>query len=213
MKKCALIAVLITILAMPAWAVEAPPAEAKKTDGDAVAIDITTVTKTSSGGTLLSPSTSVLSGGLNAVADAAADVIDPAKMIAELGGRTTSKGEVIVPLGTDALFEKGKMKLAPDAVKNLEKIADLIALKSPKSVKIEGHTDDKGKDDKNVKTSEKQAEAVKKWLVEEAFLPGEMMTTKGFGKQNPIAPNSFSDGKDNPDGRAQNRRVEVTLEM
>jgi hypothetical protein len=35
---------------------------------------------------------------------------------------------------------------------------------------------------------------------------------QGFGKKNPVAPNSNSNGSDNPAGRAQNRRVEVLID-
>jgi outer membrane protein OmpA-like peptidoglycan-associated protein len=36
------------------------------------------------------------------------------------------------------------------------------------------------------------------------------MRTTGFGSTQPVAPNETEDGKDNPDGRALNRRVEIT---
>jgi len=38
------------------------------------------------------------------------------------------------------------------------------------------------------------------------------VTTKGYGKRYPVAPNTNPDGTDNPAGRAKNRRVEVVIE-
>ena len=37
------------------------------------------------------------------------------------------------------------------------------------------------------------------------------METKGFGKTKPIAPNKLPNGKDNPEGRAKNRRIEFKM--
>jgi outer membrane protein OmpA-like peptidoglycan-associated protein len=38
-----------------------------------------------------------------------------------------------------------------------------------------------------------------------------MISAKGYGELRPIAPNTTQDGKDNPEGRAENRRVEVLI--
>jgi chemotaxis protein MotB len=52
--------------------------------------------------------------------------------------------------------------------------------------------------------SQKRAEAVMKFLISQGVKP-DLVTAKGFGEQNPIAPN------DTPEGRAKNRRVELSL--
>ena len=38
-----------------------------------------------------------------------------------------------------------------------------------------------------------------------------MISAKGYGESRPIAPNKTKDGKDNPEGRAENRRVEILI--
>ena len=43
-------------------------------------------------------------------------------------------------------------------------------------------------------------------------LPVRNITTEGFGEEKPVAPNINPDGSDNPEGRAQNRRVQITVE-
>lgn len=52
---------------------------------------------------------------------------------------------------------------------------------------------------------------MKTWLVEKAGVDGKRIKTKGWGKANPVAPNTHPDGSDNPDGRQKNRRVEITV--
>jgi outer membrane protein OmpA-like peptidoglycan-associated protein len=52
---------------------------------------------------------------------------------------------------------------------------------------------------------------VKSWLVQKGGVNGKQIKTKGWGKANPVAPNTNPDGSDNPDGRQKNRRVEITV--
>jgi outer membrane protein OmpA-like peptidoglycan-associated protein len=51
-----------------------------------------------------------------------------------------------------------------------------------------------------------------RWLVKKRGLPARNITTEGFGEEKPVAPNINFDGSDNPEGRAQNRRVQITVE-
>ncbi|MBA3478489.1 MAG: hypothetical protein H0T52_08850 [Lautropia sp.] len=44
-----------------------------------------------------------------------------------------------------------------------------------------------------------------------ASVPGARLTTSGFGKAKPVAPNTRSDGSDDPEGRQKNRRVEIVM--
>jgi len=50
-----------------------------------------------------------------------------------------------------------------------------------------------------------------RWLVKKRGLPARNITTEGFGEEKPAAPNINPDGSDNPEGRAQNRRVQITV--
>ena len=71
-------------------------------------------------------------------------------------------------------------------------------------VRIEGHTDDVGKDDMNMRLSQSRAESVKEYLVRKGISPSRIFTT-GYGKNRPIAPNI------SVKNRAKNRRVELLL--
>jgi outer membrane protein OmpA-like peptidoglycan-associated protein len=60
--------------------------------------------------------------------------------------------------------------------------------------------------------SQERATAVKNWLLRNGNVPPDNITARGFGEQNPVAPNTNVDGSDNPAGRALNRRVSIVVE-
>jgi len=70
-------------------------------------------------------------------------------------------------------------------------------------VRIDGHTDSRGTDAYNQKLSERRAEAVKKFFLENG-VAASRLETRGFGESEPAAPN------DTPENMAKNRRVEFT---
>jgi OmpA-OmpF porin, OOP family len=72
------------------------------------------------------------------------------------------------------------------------------------SVTVEGYTDSTGPDAYNVSLSQRRAQAVLEYLKGHG-LNADKYSMKGFGKSNPVASNATVEG------RAQNRRVEVTL--
>ncbi len=112
----------------------------------------------------------------------------------------------------DVLFDFDKAVVRPDAEKLLEKVAIVLGEFPEGQVTVEGHTDSKGGDKVNLDMSQRRADAVKTWLVKKKSIPEKMITTKGFGKTKPAAPNTNPDGSDNPEGRQQNRRVQITVE-
>lgn len=73
-----------------------------------------------------------------------------------------------------------------------------------RQLSIEGHTDDVGDDDHNLRLSQARAEAVLGWLAEHGVAP-ERLRAEGFGEARPLVPN------DTPEGRAENRRVEFRI--
>ncbi len=79
-------------------------------------------------------------------------------------------------------------------------------------ISIRGYTDAKGPPGANLALSEKRAAAVKRWMVKEKAIPEAKLTTEGLGEKDPVAPNKNADESDNPEGRQQNRRVEITVE-
>jgi outer membrane protein OmpA-like peptidoglycan-associated protein len=77
-------------------------------------------------------------------------------------------------------------------------------------IEIGGHCDSKGPEVYNQYLSEERAKFVKQYLVENK-IPEENLFIKGYGENNPIALNSYSDGRDCREGRKFNRRVEFKV--
>lgn len=124
---------------------------------------------------------------------------------------TVTDTSTIVELAADTLFAFDKADLAPEAQGNLTKTADLIRKGGAGAVAITGYTDAKGTDDYNLDLSQRRAAAVAGWLKTQPGLADRSFTTTGKGKADPVAPNARPDGSDDPDGRARNRRVVVTI--
>jgi outer membrane protein OmpA-like peptidoglycan-associated protein len=73
-----------------------------------------------------------------------------------------------------------------------------------KKVRIEGHTDDLGKRDYNLKLSQERAEAVVKFMIKEG-IEADRLEAAGFGPDKPVVENK------DEDSRKQNRRVEFSI--
>jgi outer membrane protein OmpA-like peptidoglycan-associated protein len=129
----------------------------------------------------------------------------------ELQLKETEKA-VTMKLEGDVLFDFGKAEIKPEAEETLGKVGTVIAQFPEGKVLIEGHTDSKGSRRGNHELSKRRAQAVKDWLVKKKGVSASIITTSGFGETQPVAPNTNSDGSDNPQGRQQNRRVEITVE-
>jgi outer membrane protein OmpA-like peptidoglycan-associated protein len=125
--------------------------------------------------------------------------------------KETNRG-VVVNL-PDVLFDFNRSNLTGDARAKVRDIADILDRPNVtnRQVSIEGHTDSIGSDQYNDRLSQRRADAVASALGSDG-VNASRLHTKGFGKKYPIAPNKNSDGSDNPDGRAKNRRVEVIIE-
>jgi outer membrane protein OmpA-like peptidoglycan-associated protein len=123
---------------------------------------------------------------------------------AEVRGR-----EVRIELSADVLFDFDKADLKPEAGPSLDKVVAVLKSFPKATATIEGHTDSKGEDAYNQKLSERRAQSVRKWLADNGAQL--RMSTRGWGEKKPVAPNAKSDGKDDPEGRRKNRRVEITV--
>ena len=123
-----------------------------------------------------------------------------------------SATELRILLAADVLFDFDKAILRPDAVATLRQAAAKIRTARPRgAIRIEGYTDSKGADALNLRLSQKRAEAVETWLIQNAGMSVSAFVPKGFGAARPVAPNRKPDGQDNPAGRQLNRRVEIVV--
>ena len=128
-------------------------------------------------------------------------------------GSRSSGCEERLTLASDTLFEFERADLSTEAELSLQVVGALLQQKAGnRPVVIEGHTDALGPDWYNDKLREKRAQVVRNWLVERGFLRPEQATVKAFGKRRPVAPNTKADGSDDPEGRKQNRRVEIVVQ-
>jgi outer membrane protein OmpA-like peptidoglycan-associated protein len=119
--------------------------------------------------------------------------------------------EVKVNLSADLLFDFDKADIKPAAEPELQKVVTVLRSYPKARVLIEGHTDGKGSETYNQTLSERRAATVAQWLAGHAGLDGSNIKTRGWGKTKPIAPNTKPNGADDPEGRAKNRRVEITV--
>jgi outer membrane protein OmpA-like peptidoglycan-associated protein len=88
----------------------------------------------------------------------------------------------------DMLFDFNKAEIKPEAVQTLDKLGTEITAQCVDEVIIEGHADAKGPPEYNLALSQRRAEAVQDWLVTRESIPASVITTRGFGETQPVAP-------------------------
>jgi outer membrane protein OmpA-like peptidoglycan-associated protein len=111
----------------------------------------------------------------------------------------------VVTLDSMSLFDSGKSQLKPGSTRAMVGALDMIKAHPDKRILVAGHTDDVGNADNNLKLSIARAGAVRDWLTDASGMPATQFAIQGYGDMRPIAGNA------SPEGRAQNRRVEITL--
>ncbi len=116
--------------------------------------------------------------------------------------RDTVRGLVVNM--SDVLFDTGKFTLRPIAREKLAKVAGIVSGHPGLKLDVEGYTDSVGGDAYNQQLSENRGTAVRDFLTKEGMAESSV-TTKGFGKADPVASN------DTASGRQQNRRVELVI--
>jgi len=102
------------------------------------------------------------------------------------------------------LFKINSAELSDDAKQELKKVGGILAKYEDTQILLEGHTDDTGSDDFNMKLSERRAEAVSSYL-ESENVPSSRLKTKWYGESQPKFPN------DSEENRVKNRRVELAI--
>lgn len=113
-----------------------------------------------------------------------------------------------VDLYSDVLFTFNKATLTPAGRAVISSAARSIrADVKGKPVNLTGHTDSKGTAGYNKSLGKRRADAVAGQLRRE--IPGLDLKVRSAGETEPVAANVTTDGKDNPGGRAKNRRVTI----
>jgi outer membrane protein OmpA-like peptidoglycan-associated protein len=112
---------------------------------------------------------------------------------------------MVITLSGGVLFESAKWALLSSAQTKLNDVADALTKQDKdSSIVVEGYTDSQGKDAMNQELSQKRADSVRTYLVSRG-IASDRITAQGFGPGKPIADNT------SPEGRANNRRVEIVV--
>jgi OOP family OmpA-OmpF porin len=101
------------------------------------------------------------------------------------------------------LFDFDSAEIKPVAFPMLNEAVSILKENPEMKVEIDGHTDNMGSGVYNMKLSERRAKSVMQYFVDNG-IEAQRLTTKGFGLTRPAASN------DTKQGRAKNRRVELT---
>jgi chemotaxis protein MotB len=125
---------------------------------------------------------------------------------------TRLQGAIKVAVNSDLLFASGSWQMPPSAAQLIARMAPILAPFQQTTIIVTGYTDNvpigpelrqQGVDN-NQQLSLKRAQTVANYLVSQGVNPN-LVSARGLGDADPVASN------DTPQGRAQNRRVELTL--
>lgn len=115
-----------------------------------------------------------------------------------------SKLGLVMNLGDSIEFDFDKTELRPQNRELLSRIAGVLMTLEDFNIQVFGHTDDIGGGDYNLMLSHQRAAAVRDYLVE-AGIEGEIISTRGFGKTQPLVQGVSAEA------RQRNRRVEIAV--
>ena len=130
-------------------------------------------------------------------------MIDAGKLKVKL-----ADGKMVVELATDVLFSSGSANLSKAGKQEIAEVAGLLASIPNRSFQVEGYTDNvpisTAQYPSNWELAAARALTVVKTMVD-AGMPPERVSAASFGETRPATAN------DTPEGRAQNRRIEITV--
>jgi outer membrane protein OmpA-like peptidoglycan-associated protein len=131
-----------------------------------------------------------------------------AQAAAELARFASVKQEprgMVITLSGSVLFASAKSDVLPDATGKLDSVAKALGEQDPNSkILVEGYTDSQGGASYNQDLSQRRAASVREYLISHG-IAADRVTAQGFGMNSPIADNAT------PEGRANNRRVEIVV--
>ncbi|TDE15579.1 OmpA family protein [Dyadobacter psychrotolerans] len=112
----------------------------------------------------------------------------------------------IYGLGENILFETGQDQVQGNAKDKLDQISKSIEKRFKGYwIAVYGNTDSTGDPSQNKQLSEKRAEAVRSWLIDNAGVTKDRISLGAMGEENPVASNATEKG------RKMNRRVEIVV--
>ncbi|WP_316805830.1 OmpA family protein [Pedobacter agri] len=119
-----------------------------------------------------------------------------------------------IPIALDNVYyEFNSAELTEPSKKVLDFLIPIMEDNPEMEIELGSHTDNIGTDEYNLNLSNQRAKSCVDYLVSKGISESRM-TSKGYGESMPIAPNETGRGKkkkDNPEGRAKNRRTEFKV--
>lgn len=125
---------------------------------------------------------------------------------------TQLKGRLSVNMVDKILFDSGEAMVKPAGQKVLQSVGEVLKKLADKDIRIEGYTDNvpispslQAKYPTNWELSTARATAVVRYLQDHAGIAPDRLIAVGYGENHALAAN------DTPEGRQQNRRIEIVL--
>ena len=112
--------------------------------------------------------------------------------------------DIVLNMPSSVTFGFDSAELTSDARSALNEVANVLTQYTDTRVNIAGHTDSTGDASYNQRLSERRAQSVGSYLSQNG-VSSMRLNTMGYGANQPVASNATEQG------RAQNRRVEITL--
>lgn len=107
-------------------------------------------------------------------------------------------------------FDFNRSKIKERSERILKDVSTILVENPEMEVQLNGHTDAKGTPPYNNTLSKTRASQAKRFLIERG-ISANRISTKGYGESNPVALNKDDRGRDLPEGRRFNRRVEIIV--
>ncbi|MDP2316504.1 MAG: OmpA family protein [Pseudomonadota bacterium] len=149
--------------------------------------------------------TAQLTASEAARAQAEARAAEAMAALAKLAAVKEETRGLVITLSGSVLFRSDESNLLPEAQTRLGQVTDALMATKERSILIEGHTDSQGTDADNIGLSQRRAEAVRTFLTARGYDAARIRAV-GVGESRPVADNA------SPEGRANNRRVEIIVE-
>jgi outer membrane protein OmpA-like peptidoglycan-associated protein len=146
-----------------------------------------------------------LSAEQNARIEAEKQASEAQAAFAKLAATKEDDRGMVITLSGGGLFRSDESTLMPGADSQLDQVANALMVSRSRSVVVEGFTDSQGSDRYNLDLSQRQADAVRTYLVQRGC-DSARIQAHGIGDARPVADNATAEG------RASNRRVEIVLE-
>jgi chemotaxis protein MotB len=135
-----------------------------------------------------------------------------AEIAADQARITRLQNAIKVTVNDELLFPSGEWQMPAQAQQTIGKIAPILAPMQQTKIQVNGYTDNvpigpglvREGITSNLELSQRRADNVMQFLISQGVRPS-LVSARGLGETDPVASN------DTPAGRAQNRRVELTL--